>query len=149
MHGKELRLPFTYDAFYKNMTNKKYHTVGTVQKSNRNIVERRTKLISRTHIYITAHFSGCTVSCRIKLSLWSQTFLLKLFLSTGVRGKLEYTPPFRNDYIYSTYSDIFCLIVMIQAFHIRILVKLFKFNYKNKSTSVIVENKIYMINQHK
>jgi hypothetical protein len=86
LHGKELRLALTYDAFYKNMTNKKYHTVGTVQKSKRNIVERRTQLISRTHIYITAHFSGCTVSCRIKLSLWSQTFLLKLFLSTVSEG---------------------------------------------------------------
>jgi hypothetical protein len=38
------------------MENKKYHFVGTVAKSNRQIVESEAKSISLT--YITAHFPG-------------------------------------------------------------------------------------------
>jgi hypothetical protein len=40
------------------MENKKYHFVGTVAKSNRQIVESEAKSISLTYTYITAHFPG-------------------------------------------------------------------------------------------
>ena len=40
------------------MKNKQHHTVGTVTKSNRKIVERGKKLISLTHQYMTGHFPG-------------------------------------------------------------------------------------------
>jgi len=39
------------------MKNRKYHTVGTVPKSNRKIVERgKIKIDTPTHKYMTAHF---------------------------------------------------------------------------------------------
>jgi hypothetical protein len=40
----------------KKQKTKKYHTVETVQNSNRNIAETETKSIPLTHIYMTAHF---------------------------------------------------------------------------------------------
>jgi hypothetical protein len=37
------------------MKNQTYHTVGTVPKFNKNIIERR-KIDTLTHTYMTAHF---------------------------------------------------------------------------------------------
>ena len=41
---------------WKEMKNKKYHTVGTVPKSNRTILERGEK--DRINKYMTAHSTG-------------------------------------------------------------------------------------------
>ena len=40
---------------YGEMKNKIYHTVGTVPKSNREIVETEAKSTPLTHIYMTSH----------------------------------------------------------------------------------------------
>ena len=44
-------------SFYK-MKKKHYHIVGTVPKSNREVVETEAKKIPLTHIYMTSHFPG-------------------------------------------------------------------------------------------
>ena len=38
-----------------NKKKQKYHTVGTVQKSNRQFIETRTKRILLAHIYMTTN----------------------------------------------------------------------------------------------
>ena len=49
------------------MKNKKYHTMGTVRKSNRKIVETETKLTPITHIYMTIHFPGLAKALQFKV----------------------------------------------------------------------------------
>ena len=48
-------------------TKQKCHTVRTVPKSNRNIVEIEAEYVPLTHIYQTAHFHGLAKSGEIKL----------------------------------------------------------------------------------
>ena len=43
----------------------KYHTVGTVQKSNRKFIEPGVKAILLTHIYMTTHFPDDTPNTHI------------------------------------------------------------------------------------
>ena len=40
------------------MKNKKYHTVGTIQKSNIKMVERVKIYVPLTHKYMTTYFPG-------------------------------------------------------------------------------------------
>jgi hypothetical protein len=37
---------------------KNYHPVGTVPKSNEQIIEKEVKSLPLTHIYMTTHFPG-------------------------------------------------------------------------------------------
>ena len=41
----------------------KYHTVGSIPKSNRKIVEIEASSILITHLYMTTHVHGLTQAC--------------------------------------------------------------------------------------
>ena len=51
------------------MKNRKYHTVGTVPKSNRKIVERgKIKIDTPTHKYMTVHCPGLVQALQSKVA---------------------------------------------------------------------------------
>ena len=51
------------------MKTKKYHTVRTISKSNRKIVEMDPKSIPQTNIYMTAHFPGLAKALQQKVGV--------------------------------------------------------------------------------
>ena len=52
-----IRFLFSENIYINKMKNKKYHTVGTIPKSNIKIVVRG-KMIPITHKYMITHFPG-------------------------------------------------------------------------------------------
>jgi hypothetical protein len=72
----------------KKMKNNKYHTVGTVPKSNRKIVERDKIDTSNTQIHDLSLFWLATgtpmKSCGVKLVLWPQASSIREMMNIMV-----------------------------------------------------------------
>ena len=52
----------------ENKNKKQYHTVGTVQQSNRKFVKREKKSIPITHKYMTTHSPGLVQALLLKVA---------------------------------------------------------------------------------